>query len=508
MAEEKKIDNKHLKQDKKRSPLPKGEIGSIEASGKNALDNLGNQDLFTDDILNEIGGDIGTYEKLLQDTEVKTGLEQRKNAVIACEWSVYPGGDTAEDKKAAEALELEIKKLKFDDICRKMLSGVFYGYAVAEAIWGWNDGVVTIDAIKVRDRSRFRINYQGELFLQSGFDRKKMPDRKFWTFITGADDDDTPMGQGLAYWLYWPVWFKKNGARFWAVYLEKYAKPTARAKHPNNADDKMKDAALAAAEELGLADAIAHSSEFEVDLIEAVRGSNNNYDKFIAYWDSCIVKLILGQEGTTKVGPYVGTSETHSKTMRDYQKADSDLLCESLNGTIIKWWSEANFPNALPPQIYKNVPNKETTAAQLKQDEMLYNMGYRIKADKVGERYGDIYELIPANEILNNPNNVLGNASTKDFSDANLAVNQVGRIIRSHQPNTLVDQLMETTQDDVSAMVDTIRDLVFSENISDLEQLKDEMASLYPHLPDGTLPADIGLALEIAAMQGAGADDD
>lgn len=513
MANEKKVNNQHLKTEKKKKPLPKGEVSSIEVSGKNALTNLGNQELFTDDILNEIGGDITTYKKLLQDTEVKTGLEQRKNAVIACEWAVYPAGDSAEDKKAAEALELEIKALKFDSICRKMLAGVFYGYAVAEVLWGWEDGYVTIADIKVRKQERFRIDYAGKLYLQNGFEKQPMPERKFWTFVTGADDDDTPMGQGLAYWLYWPVWFKKNGVRFWAVYLEKYAKPTARAKHPNTADDKTKDAALAAAEELGLADAVAHSADFEVDLVEAARASNNNYEKFIEYWDGCIDKLILGQEGTTNIGPYVGTAETHSKTMRDYQKADSNLLCESLNDTIIKWWAEANFPNANPPQIYKIVPNQEATQNMLNQDKMMHDMGYRVREDEIAQRYGDIYEKIPANELKTGLGSLLSSTTasgTNNFADVNPIefMAKQKTINNKNGIDDLTAQLAEATKDDIAAMVQVVRDLVFSENITSLEQLQDELATLYPKMRDGNLTANIGLALEIAAMMGAGADGD
>lgn len=510
MANEKKVNNQHLKTKKKQKPLPKGEVSSIETSGKNALADLGNQELFTDDVLEEIGGDISVYKKLLQDAEVKTGLEQRKNAVIACEWSIYPASDAVEDKKVAEALEAEIKALSFDSICRKMLAGVFYGYAVAEVIWGWKDGYVTIEDIKVRKQERFRINYQGELFLQSGFNRQKMPERKFWTFITGADDDDTPMGQGLAYWLYWPVWFKKHGVRFWAVYLEKYAKPTARAKHPNNADDKVKDAALAAAEDLGLTDAVAHSADFEVDLVEAVRSSNNNYEKFIAYWDGCIDKLILGQEGTTNVGPYVGTAEAHSRTMRDYQKSDSDLLCESLNNTIIKWWAEVNFPNAQPPQIYKNVPNEELTKTMLNQDKTMYDMGYRLKEEQVARRYGDIYEKIPASELNSGLKGLLGStaaSSAENFNDFN-PLEFMAKTSNPNNSDDLTNQLVEATADDIATMVDAVRDLVFSENITSMEQLKDEIATLYPKLPNGNLIANIGLALEIAAMMGAGTDAD
>ncbi|MEM5445877.1 phage portal protein family protein, partial [Serratia marcescens] len=100
-----------------------------------------------------------------------------------------------------------------DRITRLMHYGVFYGYAVAELIYGVRDNLLWFDEVKVRDRRRFRFSPTGELRLltpQNMTTGEACPAPYFWSFATGADHDDEPYGMGLAHWLYWPTFFKRN----------------------------------------------------------------------------------------------------------------------------------------------------------------------------------------------------------------------------------------------------------------------------------------------------------
>ncbi|MDO6575035.1 phage portal protein family protein, partial [Staphylococcus pasteuri_A] len=77
---------------------------------------------------------------------------------------------------------------------------------------------------------------------------ERMPENKFWWFDVGADNDENPYGLGLAHWLYWPVFFKRNGLKYWSVFLEKFAQPTPTATLPQAQiqDPVMKRRALEA----------------------------------------------------------------------------------------------------------------------------------------------------------------------------------------------------------------------------------------------------------------------
>ena len=184
---------------------------------------------------NRGGGDLVIYEQVFSDPEVKATFAQRQLAVTQCEWQVDAGGERRIDRAAAEALREDLERIGWDNVTTKMLYGVFYGYAVAELIYGVNGSRVVIDRIKVRNRRRFRFGKEGDLRMLTQtqmYDGVPAAAPYFWHFATGADHDDEPYGLGLAHWLYWPVLFKRNGLKFWLIFLEKFGSPTAVGKYP------------------------------------------------------------------------------------------------------------------------------------------------------------------------------------------------------------------------------------------------------------------------------------
>src|SRR5690606_22151402 len=135
----------------------------------------------------------------------------------------------------ADIIREQVKTIGWDYIKTKMLFGVFYGFSVAELIYGVDGSRVIIDKLKVRNRRRFRFGKDGDLRLltmQSMYEGIPLEQPYFWHFSTGSDNDDEPYGTGLAHWLYWPVLFKRNGLKFWLIFLEKFASPTAVGKYP------------------------------------------------------------------------------------------------------------------------------------------------------------------------------------------------------------------------------------------------------------------------------------
>lgn len=159
-------------------------------------------------------------------------LEQRQDALIAAEWEVVPGGEDSRDREAADFLRGQLMALNWDAITRRMHKGVLYGYSVAECIFGMDGNRITLDAVKVRKPWRFGFGKDGELKLRVNAQTFLMPERKFWIAVWGADDDDSPYGQGLGHALWWPVYLKRNGAKFWAAYLDKFGSPSRQVEIP------------------------------------------------------------------------------------------------------------------------------------------------------------------------------------------------------------------------------------------------------------------------------------
>lgn len=368
-------------------------------------------------------GDYGLYREVLRDDHVKAALTQRIQSVIARPWEVKPGGKRAVDRAAAAFLREQIEALRWDDITAKMLHGVFYGHAVAEVLWevydpharktgslppegaqfqpsdgraAGTDGLrVRIKDIKVRDRRRFGYDGAGRLRLKTmaDYNGELLPERKFWTFAVGADHDDAPYGLGLAHWLYWPVWLKRNGIRFWSVFLEKFGTPTAVGKFPPGTGQEDQTKLLAALQAIQRDAAIIFPDGMQAELLEATRGGSADHAAFTAMMNAAILVITIGQTASTQGTPgKLGNDQGQADVRADIVQADADLVCMSFNASVARWLTEFNFPGATPPRVWRVMDEPEDLDALSKRDECLSRVGYRPSLERVTEIYGEGYE--------------------------------------------------------------------------------------------------------------------
>lgn len=361
-----------------------------------------------DEIIVSQGGELKTYAKLLRDDQVHSLLQQRQDALVAAEWEVVPGGPDSRDAAAADFVREQVSSLSFDAVSRKMHKGVLYGYSVAECLWALDGATITLAAIRVRKPWRFGFGKEGDLYLRVNAETRLMPERKFWVATWGADDDDTPYGLGLGYNLWWPVYLKRHGAKFWGAYLDKFGSPSTRAKYPSGATEEEKRTALEAAHALRSESAVAMPQGFEVELIEAAKNSGGSYEEFLRYWDDAIAKIILSQTGTTKQGQYSGTAEVLEGVKAELVKADADLLCESFNAGPVTWLTEWNFPGAKPPKVWRKVDNARRMLAELDRDKKTYDLGLELADEEITRRYGDAWKrrtasVVPTVPAISNP---------------------------------------------------------------------------------------------------------
>ena len=340
--------------------------------------------------------DLLIYEQVLSDDEVKSALNQRMLAVTQCEWDVEPGGKRAIDKAAAKDLKKNLHAVGWDNVTTKMLYGVFYGYAVGEVIYKPDGGRIAIDTIKVRNRRRFRYGKEGDLrLLTMNNMHEGIPAEKpyFWDFCCGADNDDEPYGLGLAHWLYWPVLFKRNGLKFWLIFLEKFGMPTGVGKYDENATPEEKDKLLRATRAMQVDSGIIIPKAMELDLLEAARSGTADYKSLYDTMNAAIQKVILGQTASTQGTPgKLGNDDLAGDVRKDIIKADADLACESFNLGPARWLTEWNFPGAALPRVYRVTEEPEDLDALASRDEKVSRLGFKRTLASVTSIYGDGWE--------------------------------------------------------------------------------------------------------------------
>jgi len=253
------------------------------------------------------------FRDLLTDWTVFSALQQRRQAVVAAETEVLPGGTKRADKNAAAFLEDTLDAVGWDRVCDLMHYGIYYGFGVGECLWGRDGARVTLDQLRVRDRRRFAFDGAQRLRLLTlahPMPGELLPERKFWAFQTGADHADEPYGMGLAHWLYWPVFFKRNGIKFWLIASEKFGAPTAAGWFPPGASAADQAKLLAALKAIQTDAAIILPEGMRTELLEAKRAAGGDHAVLCAYMDQAISKILLSQ-----LAPADSTARTFACTL-------------------------------------------------------------------------------------------------------------------------------------------------------------------------------------------------
>lgn len=451
-----------------------------------------------DSVLMQRGaGDYSLYREVLRDDHVKAAITQRIHAVIARPWEVKPGGKRAIDKAAAEHLREQLEALRWDDITAKMLYGVFYGHAAAEVIWGTDGRRVTLADIKVRDRRRFGYDGEGRLRLRTFQhpDGELLPDRKFWAFATGADHDDAPYGLGLAHWLYWPVWFKRNGVRFWATFLEKYGTPTAVGRFPpgTSTDDQAK--LLSALQAIQRDSAIIFPEGMQAELLEATRGGTADFGAFSAIMNAAILVITIGQTASTHGTPgKLGNEREQGDVRRDIIKADADLVCQSFNASVARWLTEYNYPGATPPQVWRVMDEPEDLNIQAARDVSLSHMGYRPSLERITDVYGEGYEPVAPKQTVDAGDGEEGDRApdtqAQSFADADAL----------DTPAIQAKRLASEAAPAVASLIEQIGAMV--ENATSIEALQNDLVNAYGHFETKDLTRVMALAFAAAELAG------
>lgn len=345
-----------------------------------------------DTVLTARGPTLEVYRELLRDDQVRACFQQRRTALVQAEWKVDPASDAPEDVAAAEFVTEMMHRVGIDDKTDKMAYALFYGWGVAECLWEVEDNRIVLSDLRVRDRERFGFNYRNELLLitKTAPAGVLMPPKKFWWINAGAADDENPYGLGLAHSVYWPVFFKRNGIKFWSIFLEKFGMPTALAKLPAGQVDQPAERAkaLAALRAIQVDSGIVVPDTVVIELLEAARSGTADYDALCERMNSAIAKTILSQTMTTDNGSSLSQAQVHSGVAQAVIKSDADLICDSLNRTVIRWLTEFNFPSARPPRLWRCTEPPADLNARAERDTKIATLGYEPTEQYIEETYG------------------------------------------------------------------------------------------------------------------------
>ncbi len=473
------------------------------------------QDALTpsDETLKMRGGSKGhaIYDEIKRDPHAFAILQKRKLEVTSREWSVEPASESGPDKTAAEEVERQLKAINFDQLTGGLMGAVLKGFAVAEILWERVDGVWTAAAVKVKKQRRFRFNIEGELRLltrENMNDGIPVRDRKFIIHRHSIDDDDDdPYGVGLGSVLFWPAWFKRQALSHWLRGTEKHATPTTVATYQGAYDKKRSDELGAALQSMANDTALIIPENVTVALLEATKGGGGNlFESLNRYLDELMSEAVLGETLTTNSGERGARSlgEIHNEIRIAIAKADSDLLSQTLKGSLVKWIVELNFPSAGIPDVWRDFSEPEDLNQRVSRDKTLHDMGYR-PADPtyVSDTYGG--DWIEAKPLKVDNADPLAQAKT-GAKDAKVALKAL--FTDPSEPESesdkateaLTGQVEQLAAPHIDAMIDAVRQEV--KIATSFDDLVERLARLTSEIGIDDLAGLMEKAISVAALEG------
>lgn len=477
-----------------------------------------------DPLLIERGnGSVDLYRDLKRDGKVFSGLQKRQLALIGKPWQVEPRvKDSPKATADAEQVSQILKSFAFDKLCQDMLEALLAGHAIAEIVWTVRDGMVVPQRTPKRAQRRFVYVQDDEhspprlqmLTREHMLKGVPVPERKFIVHRVNPEDDN-PYGTGLGLQLWWPVYFKRKGIVAWNKLNDRFGSPTPHGKYPRQASPKEKATLVAALRAMSNDGYLATPEGMDISLLESkLAGNVTTQEQLVRYMDEWIAEVLTGQEPASSGGGALAAASKERQNVRqDLIQADSDLLSETLNETLINWICELN--GFEPCHVYRQIKEEDDTKALAETDKLIHDMGYELDDDSLRAKYGEGYRRkatpptppplpAPDQPVVNNKTLDLKNkpGSGEDDDDKPASFAEAAAVATTSATAALTRRLGDGSAHLVGNWIDRLQELVNNPAYDKPDALQEALLGAYGDLPVEQLQELMQLAFTLAQLQG------
>ena len=300
------------------------------------------------------------------------------------------------------------------------------------------------------------------------------------------------MGLGLQ--LYWPVFFKRKGILSGNKLNDRFGSPTPWGKYPKNSGVKEKGTLFDALKAMSNDGVMMTPEGMSIELLESrLTGSISTQKDLCHYMDGWIQEVILSQEPGKSTGASASASIEREDVRLDLVQADADLLSDTLNSTLIKWFCE--FNGLAPCLVSRVIKKPEDLKVASETDVNVASMGFRPTLEAIRARYGDGWEDAPAPlpAALPAPAVVAGEGGKPaSFAEAAAA--------RPSPIDPLAQTLAQAGDSVLAEWMRTIANMVSAAATPEI--LRDQLLQAYGDLPTGQLAEVMALAFAAAELAG------
>jgi phage gp29-like protein len=381
-------------------PVPKGEVAQYTNNPYNrqtlfgyypGLNGSGDAVVRpNDELLIQKGGMTALiiYQRLLFDSNVQAAWDKVVQEITARALIVDPVSELPGDIAIKEYVEEQLADLPMDEIFKAMLEAYIIGFSVSEVMWRRTKSGVKAYDVRPRDQRRFL--FQEDENADMGFTMKMveeqnsyqgidLPARKFIVFRYWSQANGDPYGCGLGRILYPVVKFKRRALESQLLYSDRFANPTAVATAPLAATTAEIDTLYDHLTNLSQETALILPEGYNLDFVNP-QGSPEVFSQLRDSLIREINVLIAGEEETGNVDAGSRASSEIAQTVRQVRAQElSELLCATLNETLVRWIVDLNFgTNVIAPKIRRDFRIEEGSKLSMSDiGTMIEKVGYR-----------------------------------------------------------------------------------------------------------------------------------
>jgi hypothetical protein len=268
-----------------------------------------------------------------------------------------------------------------------MMDAVAYGYSPLEVIWLPDNGRWGIGDIVGKPPQWFEFDQENRLVFRTsviGAKSEMLPENRF-LIARHRPSYANPYGVKVFSKCYWPTTFKKNGFRWWTVFVEKYGGAFMYGKYPGNVDEKYKTELLSSLERMA-ADAVAIApadSNIIIDSIADKGGGSIVHKEYIEAANKEISKAVLGQTLTTDIGKNgsYAAAKAHDLVRQDLAASDRRRISACFK------WTFYNYGAGVSPPTFEFVKDEDLQKDRAVRDKDLYAAGWRPKKSYITREY-------------------------------------------------------------------------------------------------------------------------
>lgn len=356
-----------------------------------------------DPVLKKLGRAIQVYEDLMFDSRVSACVQSRKSAVQSMEW------DVVSDKASQAEIDFHKEYLltyKMEDVIAEILDAPLFGYKPNEILWEPDGGKIVPINLVGKPPRWFKYDKENKLrfiTVANMIQGEELPENKF-IVARHKPTYDNPYGKPALSGCFWPVTFRKNGFKFWTIFVEKYGMPFVVGKAPEGEREEKINEVADMLENM-VQDAIAVvPKEYEIDIHESTEGKGKNpvHKTYIDMMNLEIAMAILGTNLTTEVqGGSYAAAQTHMEVREDIVEADQKIV-EGVFDELIEITHKINFGSSAPP-YFKLFAEEKIDETRSKRDHNLTKAGVRFKKEYFMRAYNLTEDDIEVGEPVKEP---------------------------------------------------------------------------------------------------------